>query len=979
MPLFRAELDLAREETDANGNLLLTRQETRRARAELKQVKSAPTLAAAQAALAGFRQALEQARSNEFKDASVAQKTDATAHTVQIDALRHEIAQLNARLNFFASSGKPLAGQPMTAAEIASARGHIEAAQTLYRKYQESTPGELTGEEVGLVRAALLGSGTVAALMGQLKSASVGADALVNLPASAPPALVRAVWRADLEARVGETVTVGGEVRQRFTKLEAQQLREQLSAVWNAAKSGGDVASLYSAYAQAVGNLSANTATEVRYESGLTAYTDAESRRIRDAGREFKRIAEARGTSHADAIAAHQRYVDTVTEARANGFVRETVTQLDGAVAPADALALLRARIAQMQANLDYFGNHSAPADRLTASDVSQARGLLDRAEFLLKAYSDAQTRQVTAAELQAVVSVIGTAPLTALSAKAVNAPNVPADRGAVKSAANAWVTLLKLKGLTDQGGDGARKLTDLEVGQLEQSLADVARACRSTAGNRGALIEQAWTAFETKQNQLLSNGFTQGAATRIPGPAASDRSISEAEALISRMQARLTYFETVETQAFTAADLSLARAVVEQASWLLRSYSLGADDQPVSQSEVSKVLAALGDTSNAHGASQLMTRIDNFDLAPRNRTLSAGQLREVAKVWRSELDVVVNGNSKFTSWEVQQLETRLGRIRIGNGGQSLGERWSAYQSVISSFESNDFLMPAETQLSEGASLRPDQIDKLSAMATALQARAELLGRVGRITPELAAVAGASVSVAQELLRTYQEDDEFTTAEADEVQAYLQGSKGTHSGLQQAMTNIRNAVVNPLDGDIRREDRLYASRVWLADLRHESLETILQGGVEVRKFTPGEARRLEDLLRVYNKEYSGAGPGSADAAGAWAAYQAALATARTQLAVPAVVLQHGNGTPVGPQQIDTLKARLAMLQARLDDHRAHSTGVSPAQILQAQESIDKAEYFLTAYSSGGVRSSEFNQVVNGLNASLPAFMNTSRT
>jgi hypothetical protein len=389
MPLFRAELNLAREETDANGNLLLTSQETRRARAELKQVKSASTLAAAQAALAGFRQALEQARSNEFKDASVAQKTDATAHTVQKDALRHEIAQLEARLNFFAGSGKPLAGQPMTAAEIASARGHIEAAQTLYRKYQEGTPGELTGEEVGLVRAALLGSGTVAALMGRLKSASVGADALVNLPASVSPDLVRAVWRADLEVRVGETVTVDAEVRQRFTKLEAQQLREQLSAVWNAAKSGGDVASLYSAYAQAVGNLSANTATEVRYESGLTAYTDAESRRIRDAGREFKRIAEARGTSHADAIAAHQRYVDTVTEARANGFVRETVTQLDGAVAPADALALLRARIAQMRANLDYFGNHSAPADRLTATDVSQARGLLDRAEFLLKVVDD--------------------------------------------------------------------------------------------------------------------------------------------------------------------------------------------------------------------------------------------------------------------------------------------------------------------------------------------------------------------------------------------------------------------------------------------------------------------------------------------------------------------------------------------------------------------------------------------------------------
>ncbi len=393
----------------------------------------------------------------------------------------------------------------------------------------------------------------------------------------------------------------------------------------------------------------------------------------------------------------------------------------------------------------------------------------------------------------------------------------------------------------------------------------------------------------------------------------------------------------------------------------------------------MSKALAVLGDTSNAHGASQLMTSIDNFDLSPGNRTFSAGQLREVAKVWKAELDVVVNGNSKFTSWEVQQLETQLGRIRIGNGGQSLGERWSAYQSVISSFESNDFLMPAETQLSEGTSLRPDQIDKLGAMATALQARAELLRRIGRITPELAAVAGASVSVAQELLRIYRQDDEFTTAEAEEVQAYLQGSKGTHSGLQRAMTDIRNAVVAPLDSDIRRKDRLLASRVWLTDLRHESLETSLQGDVETRKFTPGEARRLEDLLRVFNKEYFGAGPGSADTAAAWAAYQAALTTARTQLAVPAVVLQHGGGTPVVPQQqIDTLKARLAMLQARLDDHRAYSTGVSPAQILQAQESIDKAEYFLTAYSSEGVRSSEFNQVVEGLNASLPAFMNTSR-
>lgn len=237
IPVLRAELDLAREEGDANGDLLLTRQEARRVRAELKSLEALgratplPTSdAAAQAALTRFRQALEEARANEFKDASVTQQTDALASTVQVGELRSQIARLEARLEFFAGTGKPLGTAPITAEEITTARGHIEAARTLYRKYQVGTPGKLTVAEVGLVKTKLDGQGPVAQLMQRLVSAPVGPDVLAGLSRRERD-LVCNVWMADLKDVFGETVTVNGEVRQRFTQLEAQELRDQLASV----------------------------------------------------------------------------------------------------------------------------------------------------------------------------------------------------------------------------------------------------------------------------------------------------------------------------------------------------------------------------------------------------------------------------------------------------------------------------------------------------------------------------------------------------------------------------------------------------------------------------------------------------------------------------------------------------------------------------------------------------------------------------
>lgn len=1098
MPVLRAELQLALEETDANGEVLLTRQEAGRVRDKLKYLGSLeretiPPVSdeAARAALADFREALLEARTNQFKDTAVTQGTDALASKVQVDVLLRRIGRLEARLEFFAGTGKPLGDAPMTAAEIATVRGHIEAAQTLRRKYDEGAYAKLTVAEVGLVNTALDGTGAAAQLMQLLASVSVGADALAGLPRRERD-LVCNVWMADLKAVFGETVTVNGEVRQRFTQLEAQELRDQLASVCKNARSGQDVSATYGAYLQTIDTLRTNTNAEVRYESASSAYTDAEARRILDSAREVKRLAEARGASDPHAIAAQQRYVDTVIEARDNDFVRETVDQLGGAAAPAADLALLRARLDQMRANLDYFGTHSATAQRLPASSVALLRGLLDRAESRLKSYADPDSGQVTVNELQAVASLIGAQSLADLSAMTVNATAVPVDKRAVRSARNAWEAGLKLQALTDHDGN-ARRLTEFELQQLTGALAEVEQACRSTAANREQLISQAWDRFKDKRDELRANVFLQGPVARIPGVAADDHAADKAAAQIARMQARLTYLErhekqdpqgndTTKNKAFSAAELTLARAVVEQASLLLRGFSQVQDGPSFSEQEYQRVLDVLVDKENSFGAQALMQEIDTFGLTPVERTFAIPQRSDIRKVWISELEIIT-ASGDFTSWEIERLEESLKHVNYGLSG-SLTSRWNEYLSVIDASRTNAFSTPADIQL-DGNVVGDQDVGKLSSQVTAMLARAEFMERCRRISSEDAFNAHASISLAQDLLLMYQQDGMFTAAEKTEVENRLQGVSGTP--LEAILTTIRTGAVNPSDADIRRSDRQLAAKVWLRDLDLKAFDTSGHGVNQTRVFTPGEARRLEESLRDFLRRFVQRGPGSADSVTAWTSFNNALNLAQTELSVPSRVLQHnefdgvtvpanpirlngsvirysaqsktetpvmqqdpnlthdgdpdgrlrpgdsvtvlvsydqavdvilpltggptltlnmggheheavfigGSGTPtlsfrytlpqddpalaaVSPQQVDALRVRLDLLQARLDDHRAHGTGISASELLQAQESIDRADYFLASYAKWDLLSSEFQAVVAQLEAGLPDFMATSR-
>jgi len=392
-----------------------------------------------------------------------------------------------------------------------------------------------------------------------------------------------------------------------------------------------------------------------------------------------------------------------------------------------------------------------------------------------------------------------------------------------------------------------------------------------------------------------------------------------------------------------------------------------------LSQLECDRVLDILVDEEDSFGAKTLMQKVDTFGLTPLDRAFTRSQRSDISKVWSAELKAST-ASRHFTNWEFERLDESRKRIFMG-GGDALTERWNAYQSAIDDAGGNGFDIPETEQLG-GDILPAESVNEASARVAALLARAEFMERTNRISSADASSAYASIYSARDLLLMYQGDGVLTDLERDDIESGLQGAAGT--SLEAILTEIRTADVNPTDSDIRRVDRPWAADVWRSDLQLKVYEKGTLDGEQTWVFTPGEARRMSESLEDFLRGFVQRGPSSSEVAGAWARFNEVSEAAATQLVVPVDVSQHTGSDVVTAQQLKILKAEIALLQARLDDHRMYTPGIRPDQLLQAQQSIDTAEYFLDAYLTRDLLSSELQHVVSALELDLPDFMDISR-